>query len=820
MSPVVTSLLAAVEHRLTCRLLDGFDAWWQPPAAFLAVLAVVVLVIATYRRDAADLAAGMRVFLAALRLAAVGAVLVACLDVERIAEHEFVMPSRVAVLVDSSASMALPDTGDAEGVTRGLQAVETLDGGGLLAALAQRHEVAVWRFDADAEPLAVLPIAGRADGSAAERIADRPATPAADEAGDWRRAVAPRGHETRLGEALAAVLERERTGCLAGVILLSDGGNNAGIEPLAAAGRLAASGVRVEAIGFGSETLPANVRVADLIVPARVFPGDAFAVTAYLQAQGLEGDSAGVELVELPATAADATQAAASRVLDSMEAVLGPDGELVAVRFDVAGLPTAGSRLLAVRLRPPPSDRTPADDVQAAGIEVVDRVTRVLLMAGGPGREYQFMRNVLHRDASFEVDVLLGTAAAGISQDARRILQAFPPNDEALAVYDAVVAIDYDWRLLEPVGWARLERWVAREAGGLLVVAGGIHMDAWLGDPRAAPLRGLFPVELRRPGQLPAGGGGHEEPMPLEFTADGGDAEYLWLAAGAESSRRVWSEFPGVYSCFPVNEAKPGATVLARVVRPGDGPGQPRPIFLANQPYAAGSVLYVGSGELWRLRTISDACYERLAAQLVRHVSQGRIMQGNRRARLLVDRERHPVGGTIQVRLALADDALLQKAVLRPPTCRATGPDGSVVPIPLLPDPTRPGALQGSFVAAREGIWRVDLEAVAGLIDEPLTRRIQVQLPDRELARPKLDRPLLEQIAGRTGGRGHFPAPGGWSVADAAELATAFPDRSRREYETGAADADFKRRLNTALLAAVCGCLFVEWIVRRFARLA
>jgi hypothetical protein len=48
----------------------------------------------------------------------------------------------------------------------------------------------------------------------------------------------------------------------------------------------------------------------------------------------------------------------------------------------------------------------------------------------------------------------------------------------------------------------------------------------------------------------------------------------------------------------------------------------------------------------------------------------------------------------------------------------------------------------------------------------------------------------------------------------------AIPDRSRREYEAGADDADFKRRLNTALLALGVGCLCCEWIVRRLAKLA
>jgi hypothetical protein len=798
------SLLAvAVEHRLTSRLLDGFDAWWQPPAVSAAGVALVAFVVWMIGRDAAETPRAVRALLAALRLAAVATVVVALLDVERIAEHEIVLESRVAVLVDSSASMSLPDAAGTA-PTRGQRALDLLEAGGLLAALGSRHEVSIWRFDADAEPLVVLPPTGKAPAAAAP---------------DWRQAVVPRGYETRLGEALAAVAEREPSGQLAGVIVLTDGGSNAGLDPLAAAARLAKASVAVVPLGLGSDVLPPNVRVADLIVPARVFPGDAFAVTAYLQAQGFAGQRVRVDLLEQPAGAG--ASAEAGRVLDTLEAGLGADGELSAVRFDVSGLPNPGDRTLAVRVAAPAGDSTPGDDVQAAGIEVVDRVTRVLLLAGGPGREYQFMRNVLHRDPSFEVDVLLGTAAPGISQDARRILAAFPPSDEALSAYDAVVAIDYDWRQVEPAGWSRLERWVARESGGLFVIAGGIQMEGWLGDPRSAPLRGLYPVELRRPGQQPIGAaGGEENPMPLEFTRDGVEAEFLWLAGSSETSRVVWGEFPGVYACYPAEEAKPGATTYARVARPDAAASEPRRIFLAGQLYGSGSVFYAGSGELWRLRVIADSAYERLVAQLVRHVSQGRLMRGAQRARLMVDRDRHPVGGSVQVRLALADENLFAAAAARPPACRAVGPDEMALPIPLAAAADRPGTLEGSFVAAREGAWRIEVAPTPGLGAEPLVRRIQVQLPDRELARPRLDRGLLEQLATGTGGTARFPQPGGWSAADATELAATFPDRSRREYETGAADTGFKQRLNTALLAVGCGCLCLEWIVRRLVKLA
>jgi hypothetical protein len=438
--------------------------------------------------------------------------------------------------------------------TRSQRAIHVLREGGLLAALAPRHEVSLWRFDADAEPLVVLPNATTAPlPSASGESPD--AADLAPSLSDWPERLTARGYETRLGEALARVLDQEPPGVLAGVIVLTDGANNAGVDPAAAVAALGKAGVPVHTLGIGSDRLPTNVRVADVLVPARVFPGDRFAVTAYLQSQGLAGQTVRVELSEV--AAADAaggdprTAAAPGRVIDTAEAILGAGGELVAVRFDVPGLETPGRRDLAVRVIPPAADRTPADDRQVAEVEVVDRVTQVLLMAGGPSREYQFMRNVLERDKSVAVDVLLGTAGKGGSQDARRILPAFPPTAEELAEYDVVVAFDYDWRLLDAAAQARLERWVSRESGGLVFVAGGIFMDAWLADSQTTLIRNLHPVELRRAGRLTGDdAAGGEEPLPLVFSRDGLDAEFLWLASSRIASQTVWSEFKGVFACF------------------------------------------------------------------------------------------------------------------------------------------------------------------------------------------------------------------------------------------------------------------------------
>ncbi len=815
-----------VQYRITSGLIDGFSQWWQLPALVLALSAIGLFVLWTYRRDAAELPRGVGLVLTALRLGAIAAVAAAYLDFERTAEHELVFPSRVAILVDSSASMTLRDepagepaaepAGEQQADTRSQHALNVLHEGGLLAALAPRHEVSVWRFDADAESLTVLPTAS-ATASAAS--AD-PSSATSSPVGDWQERLTARGYETRLGEALTRVLDQEPGGVLAGVVVLTDGVNNAGIDPAAAVTALATAGVPVHSLGIGSDRLPTNVRVADVLVPARVFPGDRFAVTAYLQSQGLAGQTVRVELAEVAAADAmpgDAPAAAsAGRAIDTTEVILGASGELVAVRFDVPGLATPGRRDLVVRVIPPAADRTPADDRQVAEVEVVDRVTQVLLMAGGPSREYQFMRNVLERDKSVAVDVLLGTAGKGGSQDARRILQAFPATAEELAEYDVVVAFDYDWRRLDAAAQARLEHWVSQESGGLVFVAGSIFMDAWIADSQTAVIRNLHPVEIRRAGRLSGdASGGQEEPMPLVFSRDGLDAEFLWLASSRIASQTVWSEFPGVFSCFDSAGPKPGATVYARASRSGVAAApESNPSYFVGQFYGSGNVFFMGSGEMWRLRSLDDSLHERFATQLVRHVSQGRLLRGSRRARLLVDRDRFAVGATVVVRLVVPEG---DTAV--PTDCQVVGPDGVVLRVPLTAERNREGVLQGTFVAARDGSWRIDVDLPGGN-GERVSRRIQARLPDRELERPRLDRGVLEQLATLSGGTTRFLSTQPFTPADAAQLAAGIPDRSRREYETGAPDGAFKRRLNGILLAAAAGLLCCEWILRRLVKLA
>ncbi len=131
-------------------------------------------------------------------------------------------------------------------------------------------------------------------------------------------------------------------------------------------------------------------------------------------------------------------------VVDSQKVEVKNDGTLTGIRFELEP-DSVGRRRLAVRVVAPSEDRNQRDDLRDARYEVVSRKLRVMAVAGGPTREYRFVRNLLFREKSVELDAWLQTGQPGISQDADRVLDGFPTTAEALFEYDAIAMFDPDW---------------------------------------------------------------------------------------------------------------------------------------------------------------------------------------------------------------------------------------------------------------------------------------------------------------------------------------------------------------------------------------
>ncbi len=792
----------------------------QSPADLLApVLATAVvlsLVVYLYRRDGVELSAPVRWLLTALRVVAFLALLAIYLQPQWRNEIDQVQNSRVVLLADTSISMGLHDAEEtpvpAE-PSRAQRVAAALGRGDWLDRLRRKHDVVLARFDQDAPR--VLSLDKLADGQPVAQPPSADSSATDDEKLDFEEALAPRGAETRLGQALRQWIDAERSSPLSGIVVFTDGQHNAGLDPAVAIAQAREARVPVYTVGIGSLTQPVNVRISDLQAPPRAYPGDRYTVTGFLQAQGLAGKAVTVELESRDAAGPAAAEA---KLEGTQEVTLGGDGEVVPARFELTPA-EAGRRTLRLRVRPPAADRNPSDNQQEADVEIVDRKTRVLLFAGGPTREYQFLRNQLRRDRDVMVDVLLQSGASGISQDAHEILDAFPNTPEALFEYDVLVAFDPDWRQLTSAQQELVERWVSDQAGGMVVIAGPVFTDHWAQDASLSKIRGLYPVEFHRRLTL-LGDSRHEadEPWPIEFSRDGLEAEFLWIEDSLTASVQAWADFPGVYGHYSVRGPKPAATVYGYFSDPRAAEAGQKPVYLAGQFFGAGRVFYLGSGEMWRLRAIDDAYFERFYTKLIRHVSQGRLLRGSQRGVLLVERDRYFLGGTVDVRAQLTDSRLAPLDLPRVPL-EITLPDTTRQTIQLLADPTKKGGYRGQFTARKEGTYLLELSPPDG--DELISRRVQVKMPELEREHPERNDALLSEIARQTGGVYYVgleaalaETPGS---TGAKPLLAVLRDASRTVTTISLPTPLWS---NAWTMCTVCGLLCLEWLIRRLAKLA
>ncbi len=649
---------------------------------------------------------------------------------------------------------------------------------------------------------------------------------------DWGEELAASGSQSRIGDAIRNVLLDHDPSTLAGIVLISDGQHNGGSDVNVAMTAARRSEVSVFPIGLGSSSAPTNVRIVDIDAPRRVYPGDKFAVSAVLQASGEKPLEVEVQLLDgsdsgpgNKSTDLDGNKIIPpGDVIDSQTVRIKNDGTLTGIRFELE--PEAvGQRRLAIRLVAPTEDNNERDDIRDARYEVVAEKLKVMAIAGGPTREYRFVRNLLYRDNSVQLDAWLQSGQPGISQDADNILTKFPSTAEELFKYDAIALFDPDWMAFDAEQLDLLDRWLTRQAGGMIIVAGPVYHPQWnrrRTDPRVSRIASFFPVNFSNRIPLFDGGRqGGELAWPLQFTPEAQRAEFLWIAETPEKSAVVWEDFSGVYDYIDSKSAKPGAKVYALFSDPTTEYGDSLPIYLASQFFGAGRVYFQGSGEMWRLRSESDAYFDTYYTKLLRWVSEGRLLRDSTRGILLADTSKAMIGDTITVRAVLSDEQFEPLNVPDVPA-KLLSPGGRIDDIKLLPlrGEPRPGTYGGRFVVREPGSYELRLTLGDALEEQVLRQTVQVRLPTIELERPQRNDKELGEYASMTNGT-YIPVNA--ETADA-EVQTQLVSLVRPQPQTtilpGTPDSAFTERRNVVLMWLIATMLTMEWVVRRLHRLA
>ena len=553
------------------------------------------------------------------------------------------------------------------------------------------------------------------------------------------------GRRSDLNGALAAIRERYRGQPIAGIVLLSDGGDTG-----QAAAAATASGAPVFTIGLGSSD-----RIRDHEVTA-VTAGD----------QRL--DQASVDLHVSAASSGFGRAPFQLRVLEngreieSRRVVPPPDGAPIEEVFTVSPDP-ASPTVYTVEIPADESEAVVENNARSVLVNPAGRKRRLLILEGAPGFEHSFMKRAWTRDPALEVDAVgrKGKNAEGqdtffVQAPAERMAalpRGFPARREDLFTYDGLILANVEGDFFTRAQLGMAADFVAERGGGLLVV--GARSFATRGGLTGTPLEDVLPVELdERRGALVAtamGAGAsaapNNVPNKVIITPEGLVHPAMRIGNSSEETRRLWSALPPLAGGAPLGGPRPGAAVLA-VTSSVTGGMFP---VVAVQRYGRGRSMVFAGEASWRWKMLlasSDRSYEFFWRQA---------------ARWIVGSAADPIMMTVP-ESAGADDELslaveVRDAAFAPVADAAvdatlTVPGGQQRAIRLRRSDRVAGQYEARVRVDGPGAYRVDADARRG--DARLGRAVRwfyVGGVDREFADPRLNEPWLRRVARASGGR-------------------------------------------------------------------
>ena len=673
--------------------------WW---ILLLLVVAVAAVAWGAYTQVLVPLTPGRRALLTTLR-GVLLLLLVACLlRPVRVMPPATGSDAVVPILVDVSRSMRLPDAG---GRTR-VDAARDLLVRQVRPSLEGRFQSEVWTF-----------------GDTLTRATSDAFT------ADARR--------SDLSGALRALRERYRDRHLAGIVVLSDGGETGAQDAAEVVGD---GGLPVYTVGVGERRIAPDYEVLDVAAGAAALTQSSVDLTVSAVSRG-SNTPFQVRVLEN------------GRPVDSRTAKPASADSPVRELFTVSPSRDTAT-LYTVEIPSAPGEVVAENNRRSVLVSPPGRRRRVLIIEGAPGFEHTFVKRALASDPGIEVDSVVrkgrnehGSATYFVQAAASRapqLAKGFPTERDQLFQYDAVLFANIEPDSLSRVQLEMAAEFVGERGGGVLVFGAKSFAQQGL---VGTDLEEVLPVDLRDRGNgIVRTAARSGEPYKISLTPDGESHPVMRIGATIDESLKTWRAVPAMAGSTSLGAPRPGAQVLAVIAAP-DGM---RPV-LAVQRYGRGrSMVFAGEASWrWRMQLPStDRTHELFWRQAVRWLSSDAPDPVSA----------VPLTGVMPGMTAtVATD--VRNAAFQPVrdaevSVRLTLPGGEVRDL----KPTLLDARTGRYAAEarfdQPGVYRVVAEARQGT--NILGRSEEwtlVGAADLEMTDPRLNEDVLRRVSRASGGR-------------------------------------------------------------------
>jgi uncharacterized membrane protein len=676
-------------------------------AAVLAA-AVIAVAVVTYRRvSASDGRVRDRVVLTALRIAALGIVVFCLFRPTLIVRAAVPQQNVLAVLVDDSRSMQIPDW---NGRTRAEFVREQFGDSTVMRALSDRFLVRMFRFSSTATRVSSL-----------------------DD-------LTFSGSQTRLGPALESVREELAGLPLAGVVLVSDGADTSEAPLANALLGMRAERVPVFTVGVGSERLVRDIQIDRINTPRSVLKDGSLLVDVVVTHTGFGGQTVTVDVED------------EGRIVGSERVQLPVDGTPATARLRVRAL-ESGPRLFTFRVPPREGELVTQNNARQALINVRDTRERILYYEGEPRWEMRFLRRAIADDRNLQVVALQRTADNRFMQlegDPGELDGGFPTTRDALFRYRGLILGSIEAGAFSGDQLQMIADFVDRRGGGLLVLGGARSLGE--GGFGGTPVADVLPLTLDPRTRA-------SEPSPLArltvSPTPAGQAHAITQIAETEAASAArWSQLPTVTSVNAPLPAKPGATVLLNGL---DQRGASH-VVLATHQYGRGKAAAFVAQDSWQWQMhasipLEDQTHQNYWRQLLRWLVEG--VPDTVDVRTTADRIEP--GDVVTIEAAVADRSFMElndAGVI----AHVTRPGGGTLNVPLQWTGERDGQYRGTFVSSEPGEYEITVDATRS--GQPVGTGVAYVLAargDAEFFDPTMHAAPLRRIAEETGGKFYTP---------------------------------------------------------------
>ncbi|HNQ22978.1 MAG TPA: hypothetical protein PKK06_07785 [Phycisphaerae bacterium] len=751
----------------------SLPAWLLLGGAVVALACVVLI----YRRERGS--APQRVVLAVLRCLVLTLVGVVLCRPALVLQRNRIERSHVAVLLDTSRSMAMRDTYADEALAgelaRGAGLSQSPSAGAGQAAVGDVHPVVGGAHPTVVERLAELGrlalgvrVLLQQDAAPLRELLARnnlrlytfaesagagPAIAAGDSVvsvAEFLRGAEATGTATDLAGALNTVLADSEGRRLAGILLISDGQATGGGDLREVADRARARGVPIHPLRLGSPRVPLDVEVGPLRAEASVFVHDLLAVEAQVAVTGSTAP------VQLPVQLVDDRTGV---VLVTQPVELGPQQPSATVELRTRPA-VPGVQRYRVQVEPRPGEAVSQNNLDRVEVLVGEDRVRVLYVEGYPRFEYRYLKNALLREPTVRLSVLLLEADPEFVQEGAEPIRRFPETAEELDAFDVVLFGDVDPRPAGDPGAAGLAGWLTAGQMKLLLDFVGHRGGGFglLAGERAAPQHFLgTPLEKLLPVRIDPDFASHYAASRTggyrpQLTPEGRASRLFRFAEQRDESERLLDSLPELFWIARTQGPRPGAAVLLEHPTQETMVGKTPLVVLGR--YGAGRLFFQATDDTWRWRRhTGEFLHDTYWVRVVRELMPTQRLARDRRYEIRPDRREYDYGQPVRVQVEILDTRL--EAEIHDGLSLVLRDADDFVAARFEASRLAPGleVFEGMLVPARPGRFLLEVENLPPAAGAPTTGvPVRVREADLEARRPQADHETLARLAEGTGG--------------------------------------------------------------------